>query len=1775
MGSFTCDFDSSYFNTDTINQPGEIYRQWVPLVNQVDSRQSGIMGHLKLSIRFVGPGDVPIPHNLPEELKQEKLAIAKGEPLPVLFPADVKPTLNFLVFSVYRAQGLPPMDSTMALSSMAKSFSGSKEPDILCNPYVTILFGDNAVQRTETAEYKYKKTLEKRSDGKYNAAWRQQIWLPIEVPTMGNTIIIQVKDEDKVAGQTSLASDDLIATAPFFNFKDYQTLTDKPKPFWVNLYSAPHPPPAAQAQEAKHMNEDASLGSHYSGRLLMSLHRDENKRPVKLPQEVVFRKVRKLKGGGLPASINHSSNRRLPPECKYVLRLGLFAGAGFKKMDKSSFKQSKDPFRVEFTCGDKVDWASPDATALEGSVDWLGSVSRRECPDITDRVKKAEFPEDPAQVPDLIVYLVPRSGSHKDKRVAYRRFNAKDIIENPEKYARPQWWDLSADPCLGSFFAKKDISHMFDFGMKAAHYEHPGSLLLRFAMYQEPESEELLPEALALCQRCAADKKAANKKGKGGNPPSFLKADILSWKCVNMDCVGIHDTPPKEELRVKHEVEAQRTDEGLWEHGIIDRVYPSPGSKVLCDITFTGDKAKGNPEETVQMIPQTRIHVKKESTWKKYDAADSGKYQIQVNLYQARDLPAADASGLIDPYWVLLLNGHRKKTTPLLETSSPLMYETVIFDDVTLPSEDNFDLWPKLVIQLWDEDKAYGISGGDDHCGTVRVPLCWHARKSAHELKAGFRVEAKRTDDHHCPFTSGTITRVSTTKAKEIVYDIMFDAVGSELSTKERLVTEIPQTRIDSRGLGVLEGAGKFKRDHDYHSRPLEPTWHKILDVEGHDTLNGEILMSVRCLKYQNIGAKKESPRHPPSICPDFEDATIEITSIGCRNLKPLSTSPLRKPFMDFRVNQWMNPERKSSAKHWNRPVDGVPPNGSDATNPNFGANGFDIKNLYHIKLPLVAKFAPTLRLSVKDKNATGLSTCRVGYGFVHLEDKMPFTTKGGRKRGNQYHKVHNPTYKALQPAIKPTTSGGVQLQTAGDVLMGCFTGYFQKFVEITFRFKMIAGLRKLSHSKMGRKQPYEDLLKAEKESVVDAVVKSIKDLTENNLFRRLSTLHSDKQTKKKTVDIEPFLRQNAQEAIKLLQDLIKTGSGKSPNQKGSHESRVDDEWHSPEKDGTDSRRNSKAHGEWHQEWESSWDDDETYESGGTDGSTIDSDSDSDTDSDDNYDGSGSDDDHDDHHHVVDDWHLDSAGEILAEMRVAMISECALALQPFINESLEDDPSKRTSKRPSKRLASAGVEESKSDKSKSNEVDPEAAAEKAAAEKAAAERALTRDVKGFLRDTLNSQIDWIIASKVIDLQKLNNVLDTANDKKMNLVIEKEKLEQVMSKKKKATAYLERQEGEEEHPPIKKVEESKAAWSEQNEGTRNIDLQEELSATLQSKATEQYIHYLIGAANHVSDEYMKDDHDGMAALNETNDDEEQAKARVRAVKIRAYVSAFEAAEAMGIWHKNPDHLRRATQQTELSEFLIPMSKDLLRALGEEIESAKSSTSWFQKLRQAVAEASKVDEAIVAKLLQESEEVFLPKQRSLSGGMNERERSFMGSKDFYPREVIEQNLENLYGTKETDLEGRDIFRMSPIEDYLLYRGAGDGVGARVTVGHWKGIIRIKYPKVGETDQATELFRDSLKNEKVVVRLYITQAENLESQDANGKWTYHVSLYFILSNSGLILCVSNSRTAAAKNHVKQGRATPTSKCHSVAIVSTLETDTSRTRASRRFLSTLNSKL
>ena len=568
VGSFVCDFDTVYYNGCENDSPGEIYRQWLPLSNQENSKFSGIMGRMRLSIRFVGPGDTPRPHNLVEELKQEEAEALTGSSSSIMPSLEIKQTLNFLVLTIYRAEGLPVMDRKSAFSNR-----------LLCDPYVTILFGNNAVQRLSTAKASNSTLSETYNElfksKKYKAAWREQIWLPIEYPTMGNTIRIQVFDEDSLLGNgtgSRAFSDELIATAPLMSFKQFEKYTNQQAPFWVNLYGAPHPPPDGKAEEAKHMNMVSSAGSHYNGRLLLSLHRDENKHSIPLPQDIIFRKVKKLKRehssesgatkmGGEGSSIFHGrTNRRLPPECNYVLRFGLFAGAGL------NHNKPKDKFSVEITCGDKIRWISPEKNSVNGSANWLDGNGKAEN---TDHRELGTFPEDASQVPDVIIYLL----TNDNKRVAYTRFNAKDIMKNAENFKTPRWYELVPDPCFAtsSAFSLQNI-------LKKKKYDQPGELLLRIAMYKDDKS-------------------------------------ILS---------GVsHDVNTSNEE--VSDAESDGTDEGMGE--VLNHRLPF--------------------------------------AWKNYKSkvvSSKSSYQVQVSLYQARDLPAADANGLIDPYWVLLLNGERKKT---------------------------------------------------------------------------------------------------------------------------------------------------------------------------------------------------------------------------------------------------------------------------------------------------------------------------------------------------------------------------------------------------------------------------------------------------------------------------------------------------------------------------------------------------------------------------------------------------------------------------------------------------------------------------------------------------------------------------------------------------------------------------------------------------------------------------------------------------------------------------------------------------------------------------------------------------------------------------------------------------------------------------------------------------------------------------------------------------------------------------------------------------------
>jgi len=93
-----------------------------------------------------------------------------------------------------------------------------------------------------------------------------------------------------------------------------------------------------------------------------------------------------------------------------------------------------------------------------------------------------------------------------------------------------------------------------------------------------------------------------------------------------------------------------------------------------------------------------------------------GKFQARVHIYQARNLPAADDSGLIDPYIVVYFGGKKGKIDMKRESKNPLYYETVVIDDLTLPIDPHE--MPMFIVQVWDWDLN---PSGDDYVGSIHV----------------------------------------------------------------------------------------------------------------------------------------------------------------------------------------------------------------------------------------------------------------------------------------------------------------------------------------------------------------------------------------------------------------------------------------------------------------------------------------------------------------------------------------------------------------------------------------------------------------------------------------------------------------------------------------------------------------------------------------------------------------------------------------------------------------------------------------------------------------------------------------------------------------------------------------------------------------------------------------------------------------------------------------------------------------------------------------------
>lgn len=76
---------------------------------------------------------------------------------------------------------------------------------------------------------------------------------------------------------------------------------------------------------------------------------------------------------------------------------------------------------------------------------------------------------------------------------------------------------------------------------------------------------------------------------------------------------------------------------------------------------------------------------------------DFQKFQLRAHIYQCRNLPAADANGLSDPYLKVKIAGNMVKTEVIQETLNPTWY-TTLTTECTLPTPLEFapDIWVQV-----------------------------------------------------------------------------------------------------------------------------------------------------------------------------------------------------------------------------------------------------------------------------------------------------------------------------------------------------------------------------------------------------------------------------------------------------------------------------------------------------------------------------------------------------------------------------------------------------------------------------------------------------------------------------------------------------------------------------------------------------------------------------------------------------------------------------------------------------------------------------------------------------------------------------------------------------------------------------------------------------------------------------------------------------------------------------------------------------------------------
>ena len=392
----------------------EYYQQWVALTDPTDKSDTGIQGYLKVSVTVLGPGDSQRFHDPEKEYQKLKDTEARGmagEEVTLLTPATIKQELQFLVVSVFEAHDLPMMDR------FTRGGIGGRGIDA----FVQCEFAGNPALRT--------KVVHARGKAGLSAEFMEQLWIPVNAPTMSNRVALSLWDRDYFLANKCVAH-------TYFSFKDLPKIPqprydggglmnlfssaayDGPPPTWVNLYGAATDLKGSKTGRFENTFPDEA--STYRGRLLVALH--VYTEPRKSELEFIHKKAL----ADLPPEL-------YPKMLKYTFRVSLLLGSELPAFTIAGVPRAPPlPLRVVVDFGPQR-FIFSAKHVVRGRAEWVE----------TQEERAIELAAQVAMLPDVGVYLC-RGSEASYTTISFARIPAAKFLAEGFK-GDPFWQKLQPD----------------------------------------------------------------------------------------------------------------------------------------------------------------------------------------------------------------------------------------------------------------------------------------------------------------------------------------------------------------------------------------------------------------------------------------------------------------------------------------------------------------------------------------------------------------------------------------------------------------------------------------------------------------------------------------------------------------------------------------------------------------------------------------------------------------------------------------------------------------------------------------------------------------------------------------------------------------------------------------------------------------------------------------------------------------------------------------------------------------------------------------------------------------------------------------------------------------------------------------------------------------------------------------------------------------------------------------------------------------------------------